>query len=70
MKLKEIKKFLDECHDKGIEIPRDMKVVCSDWYDSVPIEHQNRTEVEYNHTVSDDDYVKITLIPESDGQKG
>lgn len=64
MKLAELKKFLTDCIKAEIPFPREtMKVVISDFKEVVPEEHQNQTDLEYNHRVGNE-FVRVLIIPE------
>lgn len=67
MTLREVKEFGEKCFEAGIEIPRDVKFVCTNWNDDIPEEYRIHKEVEFNHWVSDDDVVVLTLIPAKNG---
>jgi len=61
MKFKEIEKFLDDCFNAGVEVPRDLTIVCTDFFDGVPEEFQSNDSVEFNYRPSDDDMVTINV---------
>lgn len=54
MQLVDLQKFLDDCMDKGVQIPPDMKVVLTDFTGNIPEEYENVIDLEYNHRHSKD----------------
>ena len=51
MDLKDVKKFLTECAEKGVEVPRDLTIAIKDFAEEVPSEYHNLIRVELNHRV-------------------
>lgn len=47
--LSELNKFLQECIDKGVEVPTSLEVVVEDYPNVVSDDYKYRSEVEYNY---------------------
>lgn len=65
MKLSELEQFLKDCIKAGIPFPKNtMNVVIEDFYEVVPSEKQNLTDLEFNVKV-DQELARVIISPKN-----